>query len=161
MKIMTPFLQKIYDEAYKAAFDKAIKGGEGSGNFGHEGRPGEVGGSAADGGGASTVGNKLESHSDLVREKENLMNKGQGVHSAIVRGSELRNGKVISINKKIYKITSTTASDKFEAREVTSINVDRMFATGGNDNFLSLAYDAEYLQVNEKELVNFFKPLPK
>ena len=69
--------------------------------------------------------------------------------------------KVISINKKIYKITSTTASDKFEAREVTSINGDRMFATGGNDNFLSLAYDAEYLQVNEKELVNFFKPLPK
>jgi hypothetical protein len=31
---------------------KAMKGGEGSGNFGHAGRPGEVGGSAAGGGGA-------------------------------------------------------------------------------------------------------------
>ena len=30
-----------------------VRGGEGSGNFGHAGRPGEVGGSAPDGGGGS------------------------------------------------------------------------------------------------------------
>jgi len=53
MKIRTPFEQKIYDAAYKAAYKAAyekytsIKGGAGSGNFGHAGRPGEVGGSSS------------------------------------------------------------------------------------------------------------------
>ncbi len=156
------WLQDIYLYAYSYtyAYTKtmlALKGGEGSGNFGHAGRPGEVGGSGE--GGRS--GNKLESIDQLNAAKDKLANQGQGIHSAIINGSELRNGKLLAINGKLYKVTSTTASDKFEVREVTSINVDRLFSTGGNDNFLNLDYSGQYLQVNEKEMVNFFKPLPK
>ena len=117
---------------------------------------------AGEGGGAGdSGGNVMETREQMSEEKDNLKNKGQGINAAIVNGKDLRNGNVLSVNKKIYKITSTSASDKFTAREVTSINIDRTFATGGNDNFLSLSYDGEYLKVNEKELVNFFKPLPK
>jgi hypothetical protein len=38
-------------EAVEKAVKRVIKGGPGSGNFGHAGRPGEVGGSASGGGG--------------------------------------------------------------------------------------------------------------
>ncbi len=44
----------------------ALKGGEGSGNFGHEGRPGEVGGSGAGGGDSGTTGkNATSNYADL------------------------------------------------------------------------------------------------
>ena len=53
----TPYEQKVYDVVYKEVYDRylklySMKGGEGSGNFGHAGRPGLVGGSG-DGGGGS------------------------------------------------------------------------------------------------------------
>ena len=65
MKKRTPYEQKIYDAAYKAAYDKyqelrSMKGGEGSGNFGHTGRPGEVCGSGEGGGSASGGGTSGE-----------------------------------------------------------------------------------------------------
>lgn len=41
----------------KATF--VLKGGDGSGNFGHAGRPGKIGGSAAGGSGGKYVGDKL------------------------------------------------------------------------------------------------------
>ena len=40
-----------------------LKGGSGSGNFGHEGRPGEVGGSGGGGGGESSTGERSLSYS--------------------------------------------------------------------------------------------------
>ncbi len=47
----------------KNLFEYALKGGQGSGNFGHEGRPGERGGSADDG-----IDNSIESRkSELIR----------------------------------------------------------------------------------------------
>ena len=54
-------VEVLAEIGYEAAFVKGVlvatKGGAGSGNFGHAGRPGEVGGSAdEDGGGGSTSG---------------------------------------------------------------------------------------------------------
>lgn len=157
----SPFLDAMKSESV----ERFIKGGKGSGHFGHAGRDAENlrGGSAPSSGSkvSSVTGNELETKDDLENEKNKLLEKGQGINSAIVNGTELRNGKLIAVKGKLYKVTSTTASDKFIVREATSINTDRLFATGGNDNFLSLDYNAQYLQVNEKEMVNFFKPLPK
>ncbi len=71
MKIRTPFEQKIYDAAYKAAYEKytAIKGGDGSGNFGHAGRPGEVGGSSSDGGGVTVYHGTVSQLAGKIRKE--------------------------------------------------------------------------------------------
>ena len=53
-----------------------LKGGTGSGNYGHRGRSGEVGGSAADGGsGADTEARNNKIQSDMDSEKRTLRKK--------------------------------------------------------------------------------------
>ena len=52
MKKVDPWLEEIKVQQSKAIKSVALKGGSGSGNFGHEGRPGLVGGSGE--GGASS-----------------------------------------------------------------------------------------------------------
>ena len=53
-----------------------LKGGSGSGNFGHEGIPGHVGGSAADGGsGADTEARNNKIQSDMYSAKHSLKKK--------------------------------------------------------------------------------------
>ena len=45
-------------------------GGPGSGNWGHEGRPGEVGGSAEGGGSHNRMGNKQEGFTSFSKNKK-------------------------------------------------------------------------------------------
>ncbi len=72
----------MFAELTKAVKDLCllIKGGEGSGNFGHEGRPGEIGGSGSGGGGrpAESTGSGVgvrgpESHAALIRTAERAL----------------------------------------------------------------------------------------
>jgi hypothetical protein len=57
---------------------KAMKGGEGSGNFGHAGRPGEVGGSAAGGGIINNMINRLNSKYGLDVKINMYSHEGSG-----------------------------------------------------------------------------------
>ena len=70
---------------------KAIKGGEGSGNFGHEGRPGEVGGSGEGGGGGGLTGREW-ANSLNDTQKSSISNWENGFNVDDVRQAQ-RNGK--------------------------------------------------------------------
>lgn len=55
-----------YERDYEKALDPdCLKGGEGSGNFGHEGRPGEIGGSGGGEGADKEADKTTESHSSF------------------------------------------------------------------------------------------------
>lgn len=96
----TPFEQKVYDAAYKAAYKRyleyytALKGGEGSGNFGHAGRPGLVGGSAPDGGGtfASIAGTQKIEINYTTFPPSITLEEGVTLYHATSNPSKVRRG---------------------------------------------------------------------
>jgi uncharacterized membrane protein YgcG len=51
---MEPYVKEV-----GKVFVREVKGGAGSGNFGHGGRPGEVGGSSGGGGGSDSAGRAI------------------------------------------------------------------------------------------------------
>lgn len=68
--------------------DKSVKGGAGSGNFGHAGKPGEVGGSGA-GGGTELVGDaRSGSPDDQIAEIQQKIDTGVLVGSAAEEARE-------------------------------------------------------------------------
>jgi len=86
---------------------KTLDGGDGSGNFGHEGRAGEVGGSSDDGSGAETV--KRYGQSRITSDKEKrVLNKM----------SEVRKKNYLKIINNEEKITNkvSTSLDKHNTK---------------------------------------------
>ncbi len=75
--------------------DLTEKGGSGSGNFGHEGRPGEVGGSAGDGGGTSSGGRTAQDRGAL---KNIALRTKYGM-----QGGKVTNIKIQSMGKEIER----------------------------------------------------------
>lgn len=63
-------LETLLDLATSAGLGKSMKGGEGSGNFGHAGRPGEVGGSAPGGSGTGERAGSREEYIASLSEQE-------------------------------------------------------------------------------------------
>lgn len=84
-----PWLEEIRVQASKAIKSVALKGGAGSGNFGHAGRPGEIGGSTADNS-SEEVGDekrdRSKGHGSTVRVRhgyyrgQNIKWQGDGVY---------------------------------------------------------------------------------
>lgn len=108
----TPFEQAIYDVAYKAAYEKllSVKGGEGSGNFGHAGRPGLVGGSGEGGGGGVTV-----FHGTVSDFKDSIEKNG------------IRSSMASSVSKKghVYATTDIESAKYWAENKVDDLGLDR------------------------------------
>lgn len=87
-------------DSYLRKFVTVQEGGPGSGNFGHGGRPGEVGGSGG-GGPRETTGTPIGNvklKPDSVREKvrseiRSLISRSSGVHDVHTRSTMLKKAK--------------------------------------------------------------------
>ena len=74
--------------------EKLFKGGPGSGNFGHGGRPNEVGGSASGGGGGEHPGSfsdaKVNEMKARVDELQDKINHSQSLGMSVKFQSEMK-----------------------------------------------------------------------
>lgn len=92
----------------KEIIKQVFKGGEGSGNFGHAGRPGEVGGSAATGGagiGTATwegLAQPSETAQDILNRTE-LKEITEGSEKQIKYAKDLRDNFISSISGREYQ----------------------------------------------------------
>ena len=64
-------------EVAKANFIRVLNGGKGSGNFGHDGRPGLVGGSSPRGGGSSKAKSSSQTHRGLSAEVQERLGEAK------------------------------------------------------------------------------------
>ena len=145
------WLQDIYLYAYSYtyAYTKsmlALKGGEGSGNFGHAGRPGEIGGSAM--GGGSLSENEISAVSFYKEEGYSEIN------SARRSGSEYDKNIISAIDSAISK--NITTEDKIIFRGVSPEMLDQ-FEEGGTFSDSGYISASENIEIAENFGIEFGK----
>ena len=92
------------------AYVPVCQGGEGSGNFGHEGRPGEVGGSGE--GGGSITGRDTIGH-NKIKQIESQIHSRSSEHAAIYS----KDGKQISVKGGSSSSVSFTNAELSEMKD--------------------------------------------
>lgn len=93
-----------------------LKGGSGSGNFGHAGRPGEVGGSEPGEGGSREAGQKIDVHANIAAQSHGFTKTSRGLYTKTV-GNITANVKV-STSKSYGKSVGETIKATFEDRDM-------------------------------------------
>lgn len=91
---------------------KSVNGGKGSGNFGHLGRPGEVGGSSSTGAIISPMRKKAFMKGDIV---EATLDNGTKVQGEFIMSAKMPGGKFMSLkdeNGKIHTVPFTSSRVK-------------------------------------------------
>jgi len=86
---------------------KAMKGGEGSGNFGHAGRPGEVGGSAADGDGGSGMENIKDFESQISKNEKEVAGVFTSDGNLIFSTTDNKKGSVTFTDEQYSQLQGT------------------------------------------------------
>lgn len=110
-------------------------GGKGSGNFGHAGRPGEVGGSSSDGGGAEPDNVKLVEKADYA-----LMGGDMSDLSRAERG-QVKQDIVDAVSKRITRLAEERGveTDREEAKLTTQRLLDEWAHSSGDSNYKAIA----------------------
>jgi hypothetical protein len=106
-KLFTPFFESLllyqkYDFLLKSSKESGTinsDGGEGSGNFGHKGREGEIGGSAPNGSDATSPDTEWHGQELDDNEKRSINRYTTGLFSQIVN-EKLRNGSELTEDEK-------------------------------------------------------------
>ena len=121
-----------------------IKGGEGSGNFGHAGRPGEVGGSG-DGG---SVPEKSEAIIKISKQLDE-----RGVDTKWQRGEDTKTGRVvITEDGKFWKVTGYPDQYGVSISAVGYINMDYTVGVTGDGTPHKLELNKFYLSASERAI---------
>lgn len=122
--------KKTRNERRDVLGNLVLHGGPGSGNFGHEGRPGEVGGSSSDSGGGELAG-KTVSELRAILAKTTDLRKMPPIVKAIKEAKEREAlGYVPTQDKPTSKVSPPSTGDKFESQTVT----ERLLAVGIDPN---------------------------
>jgi len=117
------------------AFDAIIKGGQGSGNFGHAGRPGEIGGSGEGSAGPDEPdvdfqwGHEPMGENDFSSSLQNIVNEPSEDYSFVGRVETFDDRGIMTNN--VGLIVGTDAGDEFQ------LTVDGSYKGNKDDeNFL-------------------------
>lgn len=153
----------VTDEKLNAHLEKAMNsdGGLGSGNFGHEGRPGKVGGSSPDGGGSSKKWTSKTEYqaakaaasdkrseafghidSDYDHKIESLRTKYGG--SKLKRRIEVKRDNSLTEEQKKEKLSDIDKEFERYAEELHSINEEHERQRNSADEEYRSTFDPDY-----------------